>query len=224
MRKVLAFVLISVVWSTVSLFAQVNPMDLESAEVNAFDRLAMLPYSKSLDVVGTAFELASVLTPAVLLSVPANEWLPIGIMYVETMLVAYGLKELGKLCIHRFRPYLYFDSYPQHAVDDGDAADSFPSGHATMAFAGAAFASSVYAAYYPDSSWKVPVTVASYTLASVAAILRVASGNHFMTDVLAGALIGTAVGIGIPWLHKRVGTSSITSSVSPFSLAFGIAW
>jgi hypothetical protein len=37
--------------------------------------------------------------------------------------------------------------------------------------------------------------------ASGTAHLRVRAGKHFYSDVVVGALVGTAVGIGIPWLH-----------------------
>ncbi|MDD3057454.1 MAG: phosphatase PAP2 family protein [Sphaerochaeta sp.] len=195
-----------------------------STKVNAFDRSVMLPYSESLDTAGTLFVAASVLAPALLLAEPASEYVTIGVMYAQAMLAAYGLKELGKLCIPRARPFLYFDDYPLREVTEGDAYDSFPSGHVTMAFAGAAFASSVFASYHPDSVWKVPVAVVSYTLATATALLRVASGSHFMTDVLAGALIGTAGGLGIPLLHARIGKQDLEASFSPYSLAFGISW
>ena len=35
------------------------------------------------------------------------------------------------------------------------------------------------------------------------AVERVLAGAHFPTDVAAAALVGTALGIGIPWLHAR---------------------
>ena len=39
-------------------------------------------------------------------------------------------------------------------------------------------------------------------MAAATALLRIFSGNHFPTDVAAGAVIGTIYGIGVPWLHK----------------------
>ncbi|ADY13872.1 phosphatase PAP2 family protein [Sphaerochaeta globosa] len=210
MKKYSAFLvlLIAISWS--------------ASAVNSFDRSAMYPYSKSFDSVGTAFEIASLLAPAILLGEQKSEYLTIGTIYAETMLAAYGLKELGKLCFQRARPFMYFTDYPQTKVDEGDAYDSFPSGHVTMAFAGASFACSVFAAYHPDSTWRLPVAVATYGFATATALLRVASGNHFMSDVLAGALIGTAVGLGIPFWHRKAGLTSFEATVSPYALAFRI--
>lgn len=78
-------------------------------------------------------------------------------------------------------------------VDDGHYAfrpfsgnKSFPSGHATEAFAVA----SVVAAHY-DRFW---VKALSYGIASVVGLARMDHAGHYVSDVVAGALIGTSVG------------------------------
>ena len=186
--------------------AKVNQADFNGAvfdasRVNGFDRLLMNPYSGELGRVGTGLSIASVLMPAVSLAAPRDEWIVIGAMYAETMLFSYGFKELGKLCVNRARPYMYFDGFPRDAADGNDWSDSFPSGHTTLAFAGASFASYVFSEYLPDSNMKIPVILSSYALALGTAACRIAGGSHFMTDVIAGAAIGTACGLLIPWLH-----------------------
>jgi membrane-associated phospholipid phosphatase len=72
---------------------------------------------------------------------------------------------------------------------------SFPSGHATNAFA----AATAIAAHY--DGWVVPTIV--YTIASGVAISRVNDRAHFPSDVLAGALIGRAVAKGVVARHGR---------------------
>lgn len=64
--------------------------------------------------------------------------------------------------------------------------NSFPSGHATQAFA----AASAIATHY-DSIW---INAAAYGVAALAGFARVQHNAHFASDVVAGALIGTAVG------------------------------
>ena len=173
-------------------------------EANAdLDQLLMQPYSKPLHIVGTGTLGVAMLTPALFAIMPSSEWLTIGTMYVETLLFANGIKEWTKLLVYRARPYMYFDGYPQDKVDDGDWNCSFPSGHTTMAFAGAAFTTMVYCRCFPDSEWNFAVAGISFGVAALTGCLRIASGNHFLTDVLVGAVIGTACGFAVPHMHTK---------------------
>lgn len=224
MRNIIPIVLLMVALGGLQPLSAGQTLPLSMSEVPSFDCAFMQPYNRSLEAGGTVFELASLLTPALLLAEPADEYLTIATMYGETLLAAYALKELGKLWFPRARPFLYYPDYPKEKIAKGDAYDSFPSGHATLAFAGAAFTSYVFAAYHPDSVWKIPVTVASYSLAVATAAMRVASGNHFPSDVLSGALLGTLVGVGVPFLHRSLASKQeVTATVSPFAVAFRIA-
>jgi hypothetical protein len=72
---------------------------------------------------------------------------------------------------------------------------SFPSGHATEAFAVA----SVIATHY-DAGWVKGVAYGSAVLVGFA---RIHHQAHFFSDVAAGALIGTAVGRGV--VHRNAG-------------------
>ena len=172
-------------------------------DVNALDRIFMNSYSKKLDRAGDISLVAAMAAPAVLLATDKDEWFTVGVMYAETLLIANGIKELTKLCVTRARPYMYYDpsTYPEDDFEDGDFANSFPSGHSTMAFAGATFASYTFSKYFPDSPYRYAVTGGSYALALATAALRIKSGNHFMTDVLTGAVIGSATGFLVPWMH-----------------------
>lgn len=99
---------------------------------------------------------------------------------------------------------------------------SFPSGHVTLAFSYATFTSYVFCKYNPDSKAKLPVCIISYSLACATAVLRVASGSHFITDVLAGAAIGAAIGFAVPYVHTHFVNNNISGSASPFGFAFKI--
>ena len=175
----------------------------DKSDVPGLDRLFMNSYSKGLDITATILEVTALASPIVFLSVSNEEWLTIGVMYAETIFMAYGLKELGKMLVHRTRPYMYYSDYPSKEADNGDWQCSFPSGHTTMTFASAAFTSYVFFKYFPDSPWRWAVLGGSYTIAVTTACLRMASGNHFFTDVLTGMVIGTASGLLVPWLHTR---------------------
>ena len=180
-----------------------NPEDWKKGDIAVMDQLFMRPYSKPLHIVGTGTMGLAMAAPAVFAIMPKEEWLTVGTMYVETMLIANGIKEWTKLLVYRARPYMYFEDYPQDKLEDGDWNCSFPSGHTTLAFAGAAFTTMVFCQCYPTSNWKYAVAGASFGLAVLTGGLRMASGNHFFTDVLAGAVIGTAVGFAVPYMHSK---------------------
>ena len=186
-------------------------------DVNPVDRFFMQPYSKTLDDIGTITQFASLLAPAVLMATPMEEWCTIGVMYAESVFLSYGLKELAKNLVNRPRPYMYFDGAPEKDIEEGDWNKSFFSGHTTLSFTGATFASYVFSKYFPDSNMKIPVIVGSYAFATTTAILRMASGNHFFTDVLTGAIVGTLSGFLVPYLHSF--SSNTESNSTESSLA-----
>jgi membrane-associated phospholipid phosphatase len=77
--------------------------------------------------------------------------------------------------------------------------DAFPSGHTTALFALLAF----FCRYYPR--WTVPIYIVGFFLALLG---RVITGQHFFTDVIGGAILGSAVGIVVADKFRRVVESS----------------
>lgn len=206
-----------------------NPAEWDKSDISDLEQLLMMPYSKPLHIVGTGTMALAMASPAVFAIMPGSEWLTVGTMYAETMLLANGIKEWTKLLVYRARPYMYFDGYPQDKLEDGDWNCSFPSGHTTLAFAGAAFTTMVYCQCYPDSNWSYVVAGVSFGLAAITGGLRMASGNHFFTDVLAGAILGTACGFAVPYMHtklfyskfeKKSGGARAAMSPAGFTLSF----
>lgn len=192
-------------------------------DVNSFDRPLMNSYSKKLDRAGDILLVASMATPAVLAATEKEEWLTCAVMYAETLLIANGIKETIKFAVNRARPFMYYepDTFPEDDVDNGDWANSFPSGHSTMAFAGATFTSYTFCKYFPASAMRYPVVAGTYAMAFGVAALRLSSGNHFLSDVLTGAAIGSAAGFLVPWLHTFNTKNDLKVSLLPngFSVA-----
>lgn len=205
-----------------NLFAQTTP-PFNKDDVNSFDKLFMQPYNKTIDKTGDILTVAALATPLALIATPKDQWLTEGIMYTEACLFAFGLEEIGKLCVDRTRPYMYFDGYPQDEYENGDYLNAWPSAHTTMAFTGAGFTTYVFSKYFPDSPWRFAVAGGSYAIAASVAVCRMYSGNHFLTDVLTGAAIGTLSGFVIPYVHtlaakKMPETDDISVQASPFGL------
>lgn len=176
-----------------------------AAEIPGFDRWAMAAYSKPIDAASEALTFASMALPAaLLLEAPREDWASIGAMYAGSLFLSWGLKSLGKTLVSRPRPYMYFGGGPGGETESGESDRSFPSGHAALAFAGAAVYSSLLNRYCRDPSRKVPLIATSFACAAGASALRVASGNHFPSDAAAGAAIGILAGLAVPWLWERI--------------------
>jgi undecaprenyl-diphosphatase len=109
-----------------------------------------------------------------------------------TTLAADSLAFLLKDATHRTRPFVAHPQiHPLYVVHSS----SFPAGHAATAFAGAVLLSAV-------APRLTPVLV---VLATLIGLSRIYDGVHYATDVLAGAVLGAAVGVVAVLLLRRFG-------------------
>jgi len=127
--------------------------------------------------------------------------------------------EVGKYVAVRQRPCAYYGS---GTGDRGDDHLSFFSMHSTATFAMAA-ASGMVAQARGYSGWPW-VYGAGFTVAATTSYLRLAADQHWLTDVLAGAVVGTTAGIGLPWLHRRAASSHVRILPMPGGLALSGAF
>ncbi len=180
------------------------PQNLNKDDINPLDRSLMFSYNKTLDMISDYGVYAFLALPIISLAgniKDGNAWLTYGIMYGEAFALTFGTKDLLKNAVIRYRPYMYSGGVPDGLMDD--YYNSFPSGSTALAFLSAGFLSATFSAEYPDSKWKIPVIAGAYTLAAGIASARIISGSHFITDVLAGAAIGSLYGWVVPLLHKK---------------------
>jgi membrane-associated phospholipid phosphatase len=79
---------------------------------------------------------------------------------------------------------------------------SFPSGHTNTAFTGAGLscAHHLHVPLYGSRAADVLACAGTITLAATTGTLRILGDRHYATDVLVGAMIGFAVGYGMPTL------------------------
>lgn len=131
----------------------------------------------------------------------------------EAFTLSRWASRILKLSFGRQRPYAHFGE-----GGTGDANLSFPSGHAAAAFAVATSAGAV--AHMRDYSSEPYVWIAGLTLAAASGYLRIAADRHYLTDVVGGAALGTAVGLTVPLLMRR----DVGVSASRNVLAIGGVW
>jgi membrane-associated phospholipid phosphatase len=101
------------------------------------------------------------------------------------------------------RPFVYGDAAPASLRTKGEAAGGFYSDHAASAFLGAVYVSTVYPLRRPDFEHRGWLWAGTLTAATGVAVLRVTAGKHFPSDVLAGAAMGSLIGLGFVQLHLK---------------------
>lgn len=138
------------------------------------------------------------------------------LIIVEATILAADVNQATKLLVGRERPFVHVLPADQKkkTVQRYDNNLSFFSGHTTEAAALGASAGTV--AWMRGYRWAPIVWGVSGALAIVTGYLRIAADKHYLTDVLAGLVVGAAIGVGLPLLfhgpRPESGGSSLSSS------------
>jgi len=180
---------------------------LSRQSINPFDRGATWNYSETIGSASDVLLGAVVAAPfAFMLDVRArDDWKTCSLMYAETMALAVILPAFGKGTVDRIRPFVYNPDAPMDKKTTSDARKAFFSRHTSVAFASAVFASVVYGDYHPGSRAGRYLWAGSLLAAAAVGAMRYESGEHFPTDILAGAVAGSAAGYIIPRIHRAGG-------------------
>lgn len=125
------------------------------------------------------------------------------IVMFESFLLTAHVTLLTKFTAGRRRPFVKAGSEAQRDALTGPQEDnvSFFSGHtsSTFALAVAAGATASFRGYkHAPVVWGLGVPLAALT-----GYLSIAADRHYFTDVLTGALVGSAIGVLVPWLHRH---------------------
>lgn len=137
------------------------------------------------------------------------------ILYGQTIAINAMLAQAAKHLVQRPRPYLYNQSAAARAYarEAGtDAYKSFYSGHAALSFGAAVTGAYLIGASGESRAARAVAWGAGLMVASTTASMRVRAGKHFYSDVVIGAVIGSAVGYLVPTLHDDDNSYSPTGS------------
>lgn len=124
----------------------------------------------------------------------------------ESVAVATALQALTAGLASRERPYVRnCGESIDRDLDDCRGRKpyrSFFSGHTALSFTGAGLACSHHMRHdvFGDGLWDGIACASAMTAAATVGALRVVGDQHYATDVLVGAAVGTFSGVGLPWL------------------------
>lgn len=118
-----------------------------------------------------------------------------GRMLIESVVYSGAMEVIVKYLAGRDRPYIRNYQYWFKSFQTGEDHVSFPSGHTTMAFA----VSTVLAERIDNLYARIGL----YGLAGLTGCARIINNKHWLTDVLAGGLLGFGTGYYIVHLEKE---------------------
>lgn len=180
-------------------FSESEIENLDKDDVPFFDRIAFQPYSQNLKD-WSDYTVYFTLGSGLFLAYDKDHFLDNIMVYSEILLVQSAVCKWVKTVSRRARPYVYDDEITPKKRQQDNSRHSFYSSHSSTAFSAATFGYYVYRDRYGDN---IPIAVLLYGSASATAVLRVASANHFPSDVFIGAIMGS----GISYLICRMNRS-----------------
>ena len=133
-----------------------------------------------------------------------RETAALGLHGLEAIVVGSVVAGTIKSVVGRARPYMDVTNPHDFAFMRGlgdRRYRSFPSGHTVAGFAAATVVTAETRRWWPDSQWYIGP--AMYGGAALIGASRMYTNNHWASDVVIGAAIGTLAGVIIDRYHRR---------------------
>ncbi|MEE9372433.1 MAG: phosphatase PAP2 family protein [Saprospiraceae bacterium] len=193
---------------------------LNRNSINKFDRGATYNNSEiATSVSDLLFNASMVLPSLVFLSNKhtRKDMLSLFVLGTEAFLISGGLNLNAKHIFNRTRPYTYNPSFPFETRTNSSSRLSFFSGHTSQTATATFFIAKVISDYHPNlkKGIRIGMWSTAVVLPALTGFLRVKSGRHYNSDVIAGFAIGAAVGWLVPHLNKKKKESKL--SIRPYS-------
>jgi membrane-associated phospholipid phosphatase len=175
----------------------------DAADVNAFDRPAAglwrPGWARASDVGAATLYVGGAIV--LMLDEGLTSGLNDEIVVAESFAAAGALASLTSVAARRPRPFLYGDRAPLGDRLGAGASFSFFSGHTATSFAAAVSLFRTLEMRHPRSPLPWIVLGVSLGTAGLVGTGRILSGNHFPSDVITGAVVGSSAGLLVPALH-----------------------
>jgi membrane-associated phospholipid phosphatase len=154
------------------------------------------------------------------------------LLIAQAAVVAADVNQLTKLIAGRERPFVHALAPEQKSLTPhpSDNNLSFFSGHSSEAFALATASGTV--GTMRGYRWAPLAWFVGEAMAATTAYLRIAADKHWLTDVVAGAVVGAGIGLAVPYFfHSAVedpprvqASAALRANALPIGTAFTIAW
>jgi membrane-associated phospholipid phosphatase len=127
----------------------------------------------------------------------------IGLLYLEAFAYTGVIYGGSVYFVDRYRPDVYNTDLRMDYRHNGNYRNSFFAGHVAVTATSTFFMAKVFNDYHPDSKWKWVAYGGAAAATLGMGYMRLEAGKHFPSDILIGAIVGTASGLLTPTLHKN---------------------
>lgn len=191
-----------------------NGKQYQIENVNALDAKFAHSYNRMLDKTGDAFVAFMWATACSVIIISFFAAKDKKTAFKKAFFEAYtlgicGLYSVGiyiilKSLAGRIRPYMYFANPSEKGIAKGDFNCSWPSGHSSNVFFAFAFILAWFTLRHAESKFKKPVLTVTFLVCIATMVMRMLSGNHFLTDVLSGAALGFGISYAMAYLCNSI--------------------
>tara|TARA_X000001036_G_scaffold158491_1_gene150405 strand:+ start:16527 stop:17339 length:813 start_codon:yes stop_codon:yes gene_type:complete len=178
---------------------------LNSDDISDYDVRAIKNWDLNSIKMSDLLLYSSIAVPGLLLTdkIVRNDYRNFSLLWAESVFLTLGITNLTKVLVGRPRPYLYGNKAPEKYKIKEDNRKSFFSGHTSISAVSCFLMASMYDDYNPDSKFSSYLWVGAGLVPALTAYYRYDAGKHFPSDLVAGYIVGSAVGILIPKWHTK---------------------
>lgn len=160
----------------------------------------------------------------------SRPWSEIGLRATESIVLSSLVTGVLKGAIGRQRPFVDINDSHYYVFGKGfgnNSYQSLPSGHTMAAFAFAASVTDEVNYYWPKNTWWVATV--TYGSALMVGAARIYTNNHWTSDVILGAGIGTLGGLVVDRFHRVNPNNALDrwllpKSVAPTKNGIAVSW
>jgi len=137
-------------------------------------------------------------------------------VWAQSFFLTLGFTNFTKVLVGRPRPYLYANNASDDYKLKKDNRKSFFSGHTSISAVSWFLMASMYEDYKPGSNVLPYLWTSAFLVPAYTAYCRYDAGKHFLSDVVAGYLVGSAIGVLVPkWYTKKNNRVNLFFTLQP---------
>ena len=182
-----------------------NISTLKPENISSYDSEAINNWDLNSIKMSDILLYSSIAVPALLLADERvrDDYRGFSLLWAESLFLTLGITNLTKVLVSRPRPYLYGDKASEEYKLKNDNRKSFFSGHTSISAVSCFLMASMYDDYNPNSKLSPYLWAGACFTPALTAYYRYDAGKHFPSDLVAGYIVGSVVGVLVPKLHTK---------------------